>query len=438
MKILVWGTGIYAANFLDKYEFLSYVDGFVSGKEPPEAFRNQYMRGKTWHNSSELADISFDILLIAVFNQRYINEMLLECEKAGVPGEKIVVLLDLEKPFRPEKLSPAQTVVLNHIKKQYVPFTSSSFTEEWRRYYYLHEAEIPLKIQRISGGLDEESMETVRLMIERKCKMQPLNRYSKYFLANISSLLTQSERSFSMESSEWVEKVRTEYGLSPDLPTLEFSVFHFDCGLSFLPQAARDSLRGRAVIDGGAYWGDSALVFGKYQSSSIHCFEPMPSTLQKLAQTVRAKGLSNVIPVNMGLGDQDGQTLDCFYDAQFMESMGADSGASVVLHDQPQPNDAFRSVKINLTTIDAYAQKNRLDVGLIKLDVEGVELSVIRGALETIRSLRPVLLISVYHTPQDLFEIKPLIESLGPNYRFMIRHLNHLLDNEYMLIGYPA
>jgi FkbM family methyltransferase len=438
MKILVWGTGIYAAHFLDKYEFLPCVDGFVSGKEPPEAFRNQYMQGKTWHNSSELADLSFDILLIAVFNQKYINEMLLECERAGVPGEKIVVLLDLEKPFRPEKLSPAQTVVLNHIKKKYVPFTSSSFTEEWRRYYYLHEAEIPLKIQRIAGGLDEESMETVRLMIERKCKMQPLNKYSKYFLANISNLLTQSERSFSMESSEWEGKVRTEYGLSPDLPPLEFSVFHFDCGLSFLPQAARDLICGRAVIDGGAYWGDSALVLEKYQPSSIHCFEPMPPTLQKLAQTVLEKGLTNVVPVNMGLGDQDGQTLDCFYNAQFMESMGMDYVASIYLHDQPRLDDQFKSVKVKLTTIDAYAQKNRLDVGLIKLDVEGAELSVIRSALKIIRSLKPVLLISVYHTPQDLFEIKPLIESLGLNYRFMIRHLDVALDNEYMLIGYPA
>ena len=438
MKILVWGTGIYAAHFMDKYEFLPYVDGFVSGKEPPEAFRDQYMQGKTWHHSAELANLSFDILLIAVFNQKYIHEMLLQCENAGVPSEKIVVLLDLEKPFRPEKLNPAQTVVFSLIKRQYVPFTSSSFTEEWRRYYYLHEAEIPAKIQRLADGMDAESVETVRLMIEHKCKMQPLNIYSKYFLANTSSLLTESERSFSMESSEWTEKVRTEYDLSPDLPPLEFSVFQFDCGLSFLPQTARESLRGRAVMDGGAYWGDSALAFEKYQPSSIHCFEPMPPTLQKLAQTVREKGLSNVVPVNMGLGEQDGQTLDCFYNARFMESMGMDSVASIYLHDQPRLDDEFKSVKVNLTTIDAYSEKNRLDVGLIKLDVEGAELSVIHGALETIRRFRPVLLISIYHTPRDLFEIKPLIESLGLNYRFMIRHLDVALDNEYMLIGYPA
>ena len=53
MKILVWGTGIYAADFLDRYRFLPHADGFVSGKEPSDAFRSQYMQGKPWLSSSE-------------------------------------------------------------------------------------------------------------------------------------------------------------------------------------------------------------------------------------------------------------------------------------------------------------------------------------------------------------------------------------------------
>jgi FkbM family methyltransferase len=219
--------------------------------------------------------------------------------------------------------------------------------------------------------------------------------------------------------------------LSAELP-LEFSVFNYHSGLCFLSQAARDSLRGRAVIDGGAYWGDSALVFEKYHPSSIHSFEPM--TIRLLERTVRERNLSNVIPINMGLGDEDGGEIDCYYHAQFADAMGMDASASVI----DKHNGHYDTQKIHITTIDTYALKNRLDVGLIKLDVEGVELDVIRGALETIRSSKPVLLISIYHMPRDLFEIKPLIESLGLNYHFMIRHLSIQLDNEYMLIGYPS
>ena len=74
---------------------------------------------------------------------------------------------------------------------------------------------------------------------------------------------------------------------------------------------------------------------------------------------------------------------------------------------------------------------------MIKLDVEGAELETIEGALETIRACRPVLLISVYHTPQDFFEIKPLLESLGLGYRFLVRKLDyHGYIAEFMLMAY--
>ncbi len=433
MKILVWGTGIYAADFLDRYRFLPHADGFVSGKEPSDAFRSQYMQGKPWLSSSDLADLRFDILLIAVFDREYIREMLSACEKAGIPGEKIVVAADLESPSRTDRLNPAESFVFSLLMRPFLPFTAIRFTEEWRRYYYLHEAELPLKIQRLSGGLDAESVETVRLMIERKCRIMPLREHSEFFLNNVSALLTETERAFYAQSPGWEEKTRKEYALPTALP-LDFSVFHFHSGLRFLPDAARDGLRGRAVIDGGAFWGDSALVFEKYHPSSIHSFDLMPSTITALERTVKDRGLFNVVPVNMGLGDEEGGEADFYYNPRYT----MDGAASITGSRLTQNKEPIETRKIPITTIDAYARKNRLDVGLIKLDVEGVELRVIRGALETIRSFRPVLLISIYHTPEDLFEIKPLIESLDLNYHFMIRHLHPALDKEYMLIGYPA
>ena len=116
-----------------------------------------------------------------------------------------------------------------------------------------------------------------------------------------------------------------------------------------------------------------------------------------------------------------------------------DGAGSTINANATQSNGCnSKYLQITLTDIDSYVASNELDVRLIKLDIEGAELSAIYGAMRTIKEHRPVLLVSIYHTAKDFFEIKPLIESSVPGYRFMIRHLdaNHMFL-EYMLIGIP-
>ena len=43
-----------------------------------------------------------------------------------------------------------------------------------------------------------------------------------------------------------------------------------------------------------------------------------------------------------------------------------------------------------------------------------------KGALETIKEQKPVLIISIYHNYSDFFEIKPMIEDLNLGYKFKI------------------
>jgi len=58
------------------------------------------------------------------------------------------------------------------------------------------------------------------------------------------------------------------------------------------------------------------------------------------------------------------------------------------------------------------------------MDIEGYELEAIKGSLNTIKKFKLILLISIYHSGKDFFEIKPLIESLNLGYKFKIRKLN--------------
>ena len=61
-------------------------------------------------------------------------------------------------------------------------------------------------------------------------------------------------------------------------------------------------------------------------------------------------------------------------------------------------------------------------VTFIKLDIEGSELEALRGAEKIIRRDKPRLAISIYHKPQDYFEIPLYIKELVPEYKLYIRH----------------
>ena len=75
------------------------------------------------------------------------------------------------------------------------------------------------------------------------------------------------------------------------------------------------------------------------------------------------------------------------------------------------------------TTIDeAATRSNALRVDFIKMDIEGSELSALRGAESTIRRWQPKLAISLYHRPEDFFSIPSWIDSLGIGYRLFLDH----------------
>ena len=79
-----------------------------------------------------------------------------------------------------------------------------------------------------------------------------------------------------------------------------------------------------------------------------------------------------------------------------------------------------KKLTVDCVTIDEYVEKNSIKVGLIKTDVEGAEQNLFKGAMNTIIEQRPTLLISIYHSAADFFDIKPMLEKLDLNYQFRI------------------
>ncbi len=159
-------------------------------------------------------------------------------------------------------------------------------------------------------------------------------------------------------------------------------------------------------IDAGGFIGDSALKLAEYTTGSVHVFEPVSKNFDLMNKTIKMNHCKNIIPIKKGLGKENSSQLAYL------------SGSASSCKFQ---NNNFEQETVDITTLDSYVKKNNLQIGLIKTDVEGFEQDLLLGAKNTIKEQKPVLILSIYHTAEDFFYIKKIIEDLNLNYSFKIR-----------------
>ena len=304
---------------------------------------------------------------------------------------------------------------------------TTGWVDVWKEYYLSNHDKIEEKTKKLLAGMDEKSTEWVKLLCYRNFELLPMQKDSALFLYNHWKIYTKEELEGAkkrMNESEFRERYKI-----PNDVYLEVPVFKYDCGLKCLPEKITASIKGRDIIDGGAYWGDSALVLNGYAPRKIISFEPQPDTYKKLQKVIADNGLSNVVTVHACIGDRNGETI--------LYTEGMVSGSSVRDIQPVLNNQGKATYTVEMVDIDTYVKQNDLNVGFIKLDIEGSESAAIRGALETIKKNRPILSVAVYHDPKDLFDIKPLIEEMGLGYKFMVRKLVYDdLVTEFNLLAY--
>ena len=69
--------------------------------------------------------------------------------------------------------------------------------------------------------------------------------------------------------------------------------------------------------------------------------------------------------------------------------------------------------EMEIISIDDFVVEHDLSIGLIKMDLEGYEFEALKGAKNTIEKFKPVLLISIYHHPEELFGTKKYIQEMA-------------------------
>ena len=274
------------------------------------------------------------------------------------------------------------------------------------------------------SGLDNESKNTVSDIIHR---MEVISDGNKA-LRDIFSQREQDE--FVRMNDEFKSKIvklndNLYYYNGYYLPVNQFdsSVFYSKYAIDEL--TTLDSVRNKDIIDAGGYVGDTALLFSSYTDKSIHVFEASPSNMDIIRETIRLNQLDNIVPVSKALGEKSGTATFSLGERNSCNSLVERPGYNYPNH-----------IEVPVITLDDYVRENNLEVGLIKVDIEGGEQLLLKGAVETIRTQHPILLISIYHSANDFFEIKPMIEKMCDKYTFrIIKPANSAIVIETILLA---
>lgn len=147
----------------------------------------------------------------------------------------------------------------------------------------------------------------------------------------------------------------------------------------------------KQFVDCGAHMGSWSLVMAR-RFREVHAFEPQRLLFQQLCGNAALNGLTNVFAYHSGLGANPGRlTLQC---------PGVDRGSSSAREDVAvrftAQGIALAPEVIQITTLDHFTDVLN-DVGLVKIDVEGLELAVLRGAVDVLRKNRlPKLMIECW------------------------------------------
>lgn len=154
----------------------------------------------------------------------------------------------------------------------------------------------------------------------------------------------------------------------------------------FLQQQVKPGMQ---LIDIGAHIGLFSATASQLTGpgGKIICFEPTPGTYTVLKETLRLNKCDNVIPVQAAVSDKEGEAV--FY----VSDTEACNSNSLVRNKE---ENEITGYPVKLVTIDNVVSAYALKPSLIKIDAEGAELDVLKGGVQTFKSIKPILILGLH------------------------------------------
>ena len=147
----------------------------------------------------------------------------------------------------------------------------------------------------------------------------------------------------------------------------------------------------KCIYDVGAHIGLTALPLASTSPSGrVVAFEPGEKNYELLRFHARVNQLANLHCERVLVGERESQAGVTFYDDAEV------SGLNSIIR-RPGCDSQARD-DIPMVTLEGYARRTGVFPDLVKIDVEGYELQVIKGADHLLRAVRPDIIISIHPT----------------------------------------
>lgn len=185
----------------------------------------------------------------------------------------------------------------------------------------------------------------------------------------------------------------TRFDMASDDAYLEHMQGVFEPDLVQLLRSTADG--SEVALDVGANVGCTAILLGSI-AGEVHAFEPSPTTSALLERNVARSGLTNVTVHAFGLGERHGES-------ELTHAPSDRSGGFVSDGTRASAGHVTERVRIEALD-DVMGWLGVASVDFIKLDVEGYEGHVIRGAAQTLARCRPVAVMELNHWCLNAFQ----------------------------------
>jgi FkbM family methyltransferase len=169
---------------------------------------------------------------------------------------------------------------------------------------------------------------------------------------------------------------------------------------------------GDVVLDIGAHMGRYTIISSKRvgENGKVVAIEAHPNNFEMLNRNIKLNQLTNVVSLNYAVYSKE--TKIKLYLPE------VESGYTIyntIMSNRARAEDKF--VEVNANTLDYILQlKGIMDVNWVKIDVEGAEFEVLKGATNVLSKSKDIALLIEVH---GLDNYRPILEFLG-SYNFKI------------------
>tara|TARA_B100001248_G_scaffold133337_1_gene100129 strand:- start:3350 stop:4162 length:813 start_codon:yes stop_codon:yes gene_type:complete len=149
---------------------------------------------------------------------------------------------------------------------------------------------------------------------------------------------------------------------------------------------------GTSIIDAGANYGQMSILFSKVcENCSVHSFEASEYIFNILEKNIKLNS-TNITPINCALSDISGEEYLIDPD---LTNTGTYGALKIQIDSQ---NKDLKKNKTQIKKIDDFSFDKK--ISLMKIDVQGWDLKVLRGSIKTIKKNRMPIIFEY----EEIFE----------------------------------